>query len=110
MKTLLGLLTALAAIVAAVSGLAAILLLYGDSIIAGWQGAGSFPPVIGNILMALLGMSVIIGLITAVLSALAGLLLLALNLLAKSWGWAILSLASCASGAGLWLFFISKRL
>ncbi len=110
MKTLLGVLTLLAAIAAAVSGVAAILFLYGDSTVLGWQSSGSFPPVLGNILMALLGMSMIIGLVTAVLSALAGLPLLVLNLLARSWGWSLLSLAVSVLGGGLWLLFISKRI
>jgi len=110
MKTLLGLLTLMAGSAASISGLSALLLLFGDSIIAGWQGGSGMPPVLGNLLMALLGVSVLAGLITAIVSALAGLPLLVLNLLLRSWGWALLAFASCASGAGLWIFFLSKRL
>jgi len=110
MKTLLGLLTLMAGAAAVVSGLSALLLLFGDSIIAGWQSGSGMPPVLGSVLMALLGVSVLAGLISAIVSALAGLPLLILNLLLRSWGWAFLALASCASGAGLWIFFLAKRL
>jgi len=104
MKTLLSLITALAASCVVVAGVAAILVLYGAELLHSCDSS-SF---LGGLLLAAFGLSTLTGLVTSIAAALLGLPLTLLHLLLKRWVAALLSLLSCLSGAALWLFFATS--
>jgi len=108
MKLLLGLLVALAGAAAILSGTAALGLLYGGGIVAGWTSSGREADFWSGMLVALLGCATILGLACAIGSCLLGLLTALINLIRRCWIQAAICILICLSGAGLWIFFVLR--